>query len=422
MANVFASDVQKQLFKAGIQDELRDSLPMSFVSEIDTENAEYIVNRYGSDITAQSTPNSIYRRATGFSYNRDKKSIDEIATATDEILYQELMREGFDVVADRQDKHAYALEKAVHRHAVHTSRIGAGNVLDNEVLAGSASSGTPITMSDSNPDNVAATVVQILQEGNAYGNGNPYVMMSPKHAKFFNLFAMSAGFATADKALTNGIFTRTGTRVIRGAHGFAGLDVIVTNEMQRSVVLTFADETDETDTVVIAVAGGTVTCTCDASPDGAGDYDQGGGGDEEATIDALVALINNSDNVPASTASTTSGLYYEFTQADRTILQNAGVKARKLTASTMEISAFGPLTVTETGDEVTVGTARNHMLAGAYNSTSICLPSQGMRVDEKPLGAGGGTGVHGYELTSFQMHDSVVWTKNADKIVDIYVV
>jgi hypothetical protein len=88
----------------------------------------------------------------------------------------------------------------------------------------------------------------------------------------------------------------------------------------------------------------------------------------------------------------------------------------------MEISAFGPLTVTETGDEVTVGTARNHMLAGAYNSTSICLPSKGMRVDEKPLGAIGGTGVHGYELTSFQMHDSVVWTKNADKIVDIYVV
>jgi hypothetical protein len=419
MSNVFATDVQKQMFKAGIQDELRDSLPMSFVSEIDTENAEYIVNRYGSDITAQSTPNSIYRRATGFTYDKDKKSIDEIATATDEILYQELMREGFDVVADRQDKHAYALEKAVHRHAVHTSRLGAGNVLDNEVLAGNTSAGTPITMSDSNPDNVAATVVQILQEGNAYGNGNPYVMMSPKHAKFFNLFAMSAGFATADKALTNGIFTRTGTRVIRGAHGFAGLDVIVTNEMQRSVVLTFADETDETDTVIIAVAGGTVTLTCDASPDGAGDYDQGASASE--TIDALVALINNSENALPGVAST-SGEYWEVSQANRTILQNAGVKARKLSATTMEISAFGTLTVTETGDEVTVGTARNHMLAGAYNSTSICLPSQGMRVDEKPLAAIGGTGVHGYELTSFQMHDAVVWTKNADKIVDIYVV
>jgi hypothetical protein len=43
-----------------------------------------------------------------------------------------------------------------------------------------------------------------------------------------------------------------------------------------------------------------------------------------------------------------------------------------------------------------------------------------MRVDEKPLAAIGGTGVHGFELTTFQMHDAVVWTKDAPKIVDIF--
>ena len=416
MSNVFASDVQKQFFKTGVQDELRDSLPMTFVSEIDTENAEYIVNRYGSDIVAQSTPNSIYRRASGFTYNRDKKSIDEIATATDEILYQELMREGFDVVADRKDKHTFALRTAIHRHAAETTRLGAGSVLDNEVLAGSTSAGTPITLSTSNPDDVVATVVQILQEQNAYGMENPFVMMTPRQAKFFNVFSMGAGFSTADKALTNSIFTVAGgTQVIKGANGFGGLDVIVTNELPRSRVMTLTDELDATDTLVI----NGVTFTVVASPSAAGDVDQGA--DAEGTIDAFVAAINNSEYALAGVAST-SGEYVEVSQANRTILDTAGVRARKLTATTFEVSGFTDLTITETGDEMTVGAQTTHMLAGAYNSTSICLPSKGMRVDEKPLAAISGTGIHGYELTSFQMHDAVVWTKNSPKIVDIYTV
>jgi len=294
-------------------------------------------------------------------------------------------------------------------------------VLDNEVLAGNASALTPITVSDANADNIAATVVQILQEENAFGEQNPFVMMTPRQAKFFNLFSMGAGFSTADKALTNGFFTvGGGTRVIRGASAFNGLDVIVTNEMPNSVILTFADETDATDTIILTLTAGTVTLTCSATPNAAGQYDQGA--DAEGTIDAVVALINNSEDALASTAST-SGEYVELTQANRTILQNAGVKARKLSSTTMEISSFGSLTVTETGDEVTVGTKREYMLAGAYNSTTIALPSKGMRSDEKPLAAvSGGTGTHGFELTTLQMHDAVVWTYNAPKLIAIHVV
>ena len=421
MSNVFASDVQKQFYMTGLQENLRDSLPMAQVSEIETENAEYIINRYGADVTAQSTPNSTYRRASAFTYSRDKKSIDEIATVTDVILYQELMREGFDIVADRQDKHTHALRQAVHRHAVLTAYRGAGSVLDNEVLAGSASSLTPITLSSSNPDDVSATVVQLLQENNAYGEQNPFVMMSPRQAKFFNLYSYGAGFSTADRALTSGFFTiGGGTKVIRGASAFGGLDVIVTNEMPTVVTLTFADETDATDTIILTTAAGAVTLTCSAAPSAAGEYDQGA--DAEGTIDAVVALINNSEDALASTAST-SGEYVELTQANRTILQNLGVSAVKTSSTTMEIAAFGALTVTETGDEVTVGTKREIMLAGAYNSTTIALPSKGMRSDEKPLAApSGGVGTHGYELTTLQMHDAVVWTYNSPKIIAAHVV
>lgn len=418
MSNIFATDVQKQFYMEGLQDNLRDSVPMLLVSEVETENAEYIVNRYGADVDAQSTKNSLYRRATGFSYSADKKSIDEIATATDVILYQELMREGFDIVADRQDKHAYALRKAIHRHSVNTAVQSAGSTLDNEVLAGNTSAGTPITLTSSNPDEVTAAIVQILQEENAYGEQTPFVMMTPRQAKFFNVFAQGAGFSVADRALTNSIFTVAGgTRVVRGAQNFGGLDVIVTNEMPRAVVLTFADETDETDTIVIKVGADTVTLTCDASPDGAGDYDQGASAAE--TIEAAVALINNSEGTLASTISAT-GEYYELSAANRAIFDRAYVRARKLTSTTMEITAFEKLVVTETGDEVTVGTHKEYMLAGAYNAVTVALPTKGMRSDEKPLAAAvGGTGTHGFELTTLQMHDAVVWTNNAGKLVAV---
>ena len=377
-----------------------------------------LASTLGADVAAQSTKNSLYRRATGFSYSADKKSIDEIATATDVILYQELMREGFDIVADRQDKHAYALRKAIHRHSVNTAVQSAGSTLDNEVLAGNTSAGTPITLTSSNPDDVTAAIVQILQEENAYGEQTPFVMMTPRQAKFFNVFAQGAGFSVADRALTNSIFTVAGgTRVVRGAQNFGGLDVIVTNEMPRAVVLTFADETDETDTIVIKVGADTVTLTCDASPDGAGDYDQGASAAE--TIEAAVALINNSEGTLASTISAT-GEYYELSAANRAIFDRAYVRARKLTSTTMEITAFEKLVVTETGDEVTVGTHKEYMLAGAYNAVTVALPTKGMRSDEKPLAAAvGGTGTHGFELTTLQMHDAVVWTNNAGKLVAV---
>lgn len=416
MANVFASDVQKQFYMDGLQDNLRDSVPMLLVSEVETENTEYIVNRYGADVAAQSTKNSLYRRASDFTYSRDKKSIDEIATVTDVILYQELMREGFDLVADRQDKHAFALRKAVHRHSVVTGTRGATSTLDNEVLAGSASAGTPITLSTSNPDDVAASIVQILQEQNAYGEATPFVMMTPRQAKFFNIFSQGAGFSTADKALTNSIFTVAGgTRVIRGSQSFAGLDVIVTNEMPNTAVYTLSGALTAADTLTI----NGVVLTANATPSTAGHVDVGASADNQ--IDLIVAAINNSSYYLASAGSASD--YFEISQANRTIWDTAGVRARKLSSTTLEVTSFSTLTVAESGTASSWGTVKQHMLAGAYNAVTIALPSKGMRSDEKQLAAAvGGSGTHGFELTTLQMHDAVVWSYNAPKLVDVLVV
>jgi len=400
MANVFNNDVHKQFYIDGVQDENRDSLPMRYVSDIQTENAEYLYNRYGADLVAQNSSDSTYT-TPAFTYSADSKLIDKEAISADRITEKEMSRQGFDIVADRKDKHAHAIKQAVHRHATRTTRLGAGGIVDNEVLAGSASAGTPITLSDSNPDNVAATVVQVLQEGNAYSSGNPYIMMSPKQAKFFNLFSMGAGFSFADRALESGMFMiGGGDRMIRGAAGFGGLDVIVTNEVPRTAVYTLAANLTADDTVTV----NGVVFTVVASPSAAGDVDLGS--DAETTIENLVAAINGGTGAGSA--------YVEVSAADRATLNTAGVTALKLTAATLEVEAFVTLTVAEAGAQSSWGTVTEHMIAGAYNSTTIALPAAGATVKEKDVPL-----FNGIELMFAQMHDAVIWTKDAPKLVDV---
>lgn len=403
MANTFNSDVHKQFYIEGVQDENRDSLPMRYVSDIQTENAEYLYNRYGADLTAQNSSDSTYT-TPDFTYSADSKLINLEAISADRITEKEMSRQGFDIVADRTNKHAYAIKQAIHRNSTRVTRLGASGIVDNEVLAGSASALTPITVSTSNPDDIAATVVQVLQEGNAYGEGNPYVMMSPKQAKFFNLFSMGAGFKFADRALEKGMFMLGGgERIIRAALGFGGLDVIVTNETPRTALYTLAANLTANDTVTV----NGVVFTVVASPSAAGDFDLGS--DAETTIDNLVLAING--------GSGAGSLYIALSTADRQTLTDAGVTALKLTAATMEIEAFVTLTVAEAGAQSSFGTTVDHMIAGAYNSTTIAIPAAGATVKEKEVPL-----FNGIELMFAQQHDAVIWTKDAVKIVDILTV
>jgi len=406
MSNVFNSDVHKQFYIAGVQDENRDALPMKYVSDIQTENAEYLYNRYGADLVAQNSTDSTYS-TPAFTYSADSKLINLEAISADRISEKEMSRQGFDIVADRTNKHAYAIKQAVHRNAARVTRLGAGSILDNEVLAGSASARTPITVSDTNADNIAATVTQLLQEGNAYGSGNPYVMMSPKQAKFFNLFSMGAGFSFADRALEKGMFMLGGgERIIRGAAGFGGLDVIVTNETPRMARYVLAANLTAADTLTI----NGVVLSVVATPSAAGAVDLGGSA--EATIDNIVAAVNNSNGFAAGTGAADS--YFELSVANRAIFTNAGITARKVSATTIEVDGFATLTVAEAGTQSTWSAVSDVMLAGAYNSTTIALPSAGMTVKEKEVPL-----FNGIEIMVAQQHDAVIWTKDAPKIVQI---
>lgn len=404
MTNVFASQVQKQAFMDGVQDENRAAIPMAQVSAVDTENLETMNNRYGTDFTADTTTDGTYD-INDFSMSNDTLSIANQAVYGERIQLKDLVHAGsaWDIVADRVDRHVRGLGKAVHRDTYSTTVNGAGLILDNEVLAGTASALTPITVSSSNPDDIATKVYELMAaQGVTGGSGKPYFMIDPTTARQFKLFFMGAGFNTSDRQLMKGF------ELVPGFD----FDYIVTPEVEHEQVLTLAATPTANDTVTVAG----VVFTFVAIPASSGQVDIGA--NEDASRILLTAAINNTNGYAAGAGSATA--YFEVSAANRLILKNLGVIAvNDATANTMTVTAYGAIggaqTLTDAGD--VWGTERKNLLAGMRNSTHLALPSKGYMVDE----INQVPGFTGKELRSTQIFDSTVWTKNAPKICKILV-
>lgn len=401
MTNVFASAVQKQAFMDGVQDENRAAIPMAQVSDVDTENLETMNSRYGTDFAADTTTDGTYS-VNDFTMSNDSLSIANQAVYGERIQLKDTVHAGsaWDIVNDRVDRHVRALGVAVHRDTYSNSVDSAGLTLDNEVLAGSASAGTPITMSASNPDEVATKVYSLMQDaGVSASKGRPYFMIDPSTARFFKLFGMGAGFNVADRQLMKGF-------EVLPTFDF---DYIVTPEVEHEQVLTFTDVNVNTETVTVKG----VVFTSATTPSAAGEIDVAATTEEQAAV-LHAAAINNTNGYAAGAGSATA--YFEVSAADRLILKNAGVVAT-VVGATVVVTAYGSIAGAETATNASWGTEQKNLLAGLRNSTHLALPSLGYQVkelDEVP-------GFTGSELRSTQIYDSTVWTKNANKIAKIIV-
>lgn len=393
MSNIFASDVQKQAFMDGVQDENRTAIPMASVSDVDTENLETMSSRYGNDFAADSTTDGTYS-VNDFAMSNDTLSINNQAVYGERIQTKDLVHAGdaWDIVADRVDRHTRALGVAVHRSTYSNTVDGAGLILDNEVLAGSTSAGTPIAVSATNPDEISTKVYALMQDaGVASSQGRPYFMIDPSTARFFKLFGMSAGFNVADRQLMKGF-------EILPTFDF---DYVVTPEIEHEQ-LTTGSSIIATD--VYTVKG--VTFTVVASPSAAGHVDLGA--NDEETLQNLAAAVNGGAGAGSA--------YIEVSAANRAILKNAGVKATS-TATTITVTGYGSLAVVSPDSTLVVGDEQKNLLAGLRNSTHLALPSKGFMVDEIDQVPG----FTGKELRSTQIYDSTVWTKNKPKICKVVV-
>ena len=393
MSNIFASNVQKQAFMDGVQDENRTAIPMASVSDVDTENLETMSSRYGNDFAADSTTDGTYA-VNDFAMSNDTLSINNQAVYGERIQTKDLVHAGdaWDIVADRVDRHTRALGVAVHRSTYSNTVDGAGLILDNEVLAGGTSAGTPIAVSATNPDEISTKVYALMQDaGVASSQGRPYFMIDPSTARFFKLFGMSAGFNVADRQIMKGF-------EILPTFDF---DYVVTPEIEHEQLTT---GTSVVATDVYTVKG--VTFTVVASPSVAGHVDLGA--DDEETLQNLAAAVNGGAGAGSA--------YIAISAANRAILKNAGVKATS-TATTITVTGYGSLGVVSADSTLVVGDEQKNLLAGLRNSTHLALPSKGFMVDEIDQVPG----FTGKELRSTQIYDSTVWTKNKPKICKVVV-
>lgn len=398
MSNIFASNVQKQAFMQGVQDENRAAIPMAQVSKVDTENLEVMNNRYGVDFTADTTTDGTYA-VNDFEYSNDTLPIANQAVYGERIQLKDLVHQGnaWEMVNDRVDRHVRALGVAVHRDTYRTTADLAGLVLDNEVLAGSASAGTPITISSTNYDDVSTKVYELMQDAGISESNNPYFIVDPATARQFKLGLMGAGFSVADRQIMKGF------SIIPSFE----FDYIVTPEVEHEQVLGLATNPTANDTVTVKG----VTFTFVASPAAAGDVDIAASAD--LTRANLAAAINGT-GTPGSTT------YIALSTANRKILKDAGVVATNDdTANTLTVSAFGAINGAEvlTAGGDTWGTEAKILLAGIKGSTHLALPSKGYMVDEIDQVPG----FTGSELRSTQIFDSTVWTKSRPKVCRVKV-
>lgn len=401
MANTFNSNTQRQMFEDGVQDELRAEVPFRVVADVNESDAEYVHYRYGADITAENSSDGTYS-TTDFTYTDDTVAADQEAVAAELIKRTELSNSGdgkggFQLVDDRVDRHARALAVAVHRNAYSKTVDGAGLVLDNEVLAGNTSAGTPITVSASNPDEIGTMAYELMQNaGVAQSDGRPYIFLDPTTARFFKLFNQGAGFNTADRQLG------AGWQVIPSFD----FDYIVTPEVEHEQVCSIATQPTADDTVTVKG----VTFTFVASPSSAGDVDLGA--DVDGSRANLAAAINGGSGAGST--------YIALSAADRATLKNAGVVAvNSDSADTLTVTAYGSIAGAETFTDGTDawGTEKKNLLCGIRKSTLLRLPAGGFTMVENDA-LEGDTGV---QLRTSQMHGAGVWNKNADKIAKIYV-
>lgn len=400
--NTYASLVHKQVFKEGVQDELRDKVYFTEFADVNTENGEYIYNRYGSDIPADMTTDDTYS-TTVFEYDKDVLGLTKTAVKAEHISMDEMVKQGFLIKEDRIERHARALAERINRDTAIATLENAGQTMIDGDLVTTTNGGTtnPIVVSEAAADDILASATMKLQQENAL-NMTPYMIMRPKDARSFGLYAMNSGNAVGDRAITNG-FQRFA--------GLAGFDIFVTNEVPQTQVGTASTNFTANGTVTV----GGVVFTFKATPAAAGEVDLGA--DLATSLSNLDLAINNTNGYAAGAGLAST--YFEVSAANRLILQNLNVSS-VATATTLTVTANSTIGGAEgeaTGD-FAWATETAHILVGARGTTVLRLPSAGFQAKTEDFI----DGFLGTQIRTAQKFDNTIWTKNQPKVVNIPVV
>jgi len=399
MAVATTQDARKKMTMARAQENLYSLNVATKVCKVDSSSMGTIYNPYTSlpSVSGGTTTGPTYTVAN-YSVAADTLEVNKRAKASEHVDSYDFKSVDFGLIRDRADNFGSAISNHIDRE-VFSGVVGAGGwALGNSGVDGST---TAWTSSNSVIDDVINAVIQIIDLNEGHGK-KKFIVVSPYEANDLRSYLQGTGNMVGDQAITGGGFSRSNGYV---GTTFSGVDVYMTNNLKNTVVLGLA--TNPTDGDTITING--VLITFKATMAGVA-----GSVHIASTVDitrANLAEFLTGTTIPGDTTeveATDTG-YTAFSEANQYKLQRMGLTATNDNgANTLTITANSTLVVSET---LTDGTdawtsVKRYLVAGAYESIFLALPSQGMDYEEKSVSAKAGV-----EIYMEQFYNYKIWTR-----------
>lgn len=400
MSNTTPDGTQLQHWMPKFQRELRKRLVSKAFSEVYTGPDRIITNPYGNDPTGYDGASSTSYSVTDFTLGADEMSVSRRAGAAEHIDNIEQLQTRYDLAQDRSERHSYVTRDKIDQYMLALPVAAGASVQDVDAgyMSSGVSNGTPIASSDSNINDTANAIVERLGIVNGATDKGIFWAISPFELTDVSGFSQSNGYNTADAAIKNGVID---------GQPFAGINkLIVTNNLTHTQVLGLATNVTAGDT--ITVAG--VTFTARATPSLPGEFDIG------ADADATRVILTNAINGSATGQDSATG-YFEVSEEDRLKLSRLQISAvDSPSGNTMTVTSRGTLITSETLTDGTDAwaTVKRHTIAGVMNSLFLALPTDGGEYEKKAV-----SGKHGREVTTSQIYNGTIWSRNYEQILDV---
>jgi hypothetical protein len=406
-------EARKKLTIARAQENLYSLNVASRVCKVNSKDMGTIYNPYtslpavtsGTVLGSSYSVNDYVAAGDTLEVNRRAKAAEHV----DSYDYKSWVGEGSEgLIRDRADNFGSTISNEIDRFVFSNVVGNGGFALGDSGVNGSTTAweSTSTTVDDI----LNASIEQVdINEGHGL---KKFMVVSPYEANDLRKYMQGTGNAVMDDALRTGGFSRTNGFV---GTTFSGVDVYQTNNLKNQVVLTMDTNPTAGDTMTI---NGVVITFQTTLGTGAGAVHVA------STVDitrANLAEFLTGTSFPGDTseAENTDTGYVKLSDADSAKLSRLGLTAvNSNAADTLTLTSTGTLVVSETftaGTNV-FGNVSRYLVAGAYESIYLALPTIGMEFVEKDV-----SGKAGKELYMEQFFNSKIWTRKAPLVGTILV-
>jgi hypothetical protein len=408
--NTIADGAFKQLWMAGVQDDLDKALVAKSIATTDTRASRIFHNPFNSTPVGSNGARQNTYGVETLTSTDDTLTVNQRATAAEQVDSYEQLMTSYDLMSQQASRQAYRISDYIDQYVLNmpVSKSGVRKV-DNGVVGGGASDGAAFITSSSNINTVATIINQMIALGNGALAKGVFWVVSPYEIADITAYAQSHGFNLQDSAIAEGFNGSIGKK-------FGGLDIYQSNNLTHTVTLEIATKPTANDTVTLTVLGHTITFKFVASPANPGEVAIGAA---TANSQANLRLAINGTGVGDGSD------YFELAAADRQTLKMAAPQSAPGTFAIMTAFASNIATLTVYGSLAVASslaagapdgftTVIRHSIAGVYGSLFLALPGDGMTFESKTV-----SGVHGRELVTAQVYDSTIWNNQKIEVLNV---